>query len=508
MVENSETVLDAKSLLAGVAEFADISDSKYISMLGEGRNRLTINKLELALTRENLISQENLLKIKSRLSGVEAHPGMPTASSILHSDLAKRTGVLVVNENPLTIVMVDPRETIIKDVEEALGRKVARVFLTTAHYFIEEYKVVYSGSAKDDREELSDMYSVFDEAVRRRASDIHLAVGQPPVLRIDGSLVKLNYNDLTSELMTTLITEIGGERRLAEVKSGYQSDFAYPFGVSRFRCNAGMAAAGLTLAARRLPSKVPTQDELNLPNAIRKFAELERGLVLVTGPTGSGKSTTLAAVLGHLATTSSRHIITLEDPIEFTLPSRGEGHVDQRELGSSFQSFPQGLRQALRQDPDVILVGELRDWETMSTAISAAETGHLVFGTLHTSSAEQTISRLVSAAPADEQEQIRAALAYILKGVVSQVLIPTLKGTGRVAAYEIMVTTAAISNNLRRVDGAGAIRQIMETGGEGGMQIMDAALAELVNLGKVSIEEAGFRSRDIDEFKRRLKTSR
>ena len=504
MVDKSLTALN---FIAAVSDFADISDVKYISMMGEGRHKLTINKLELALTRENLISQENILKIKSTLSGVEANYGLPEAIGILPMDVSRRTGALVINENPLEVVMVDPKESLIKDVEASLGRVIDKVKLTTAKYFIEVFSVIYSGTSRDSSEEIKDPYSIFDEAVTKRASDIHLSVGQPPVLRIDGQLIKLNYKNLTHEFMEKLILELGGDRRLDEVKSGYQSDFAYPFGVSRFRCNAGMSSNGLTLAARRLPSKVPTQDELHLPASIRRFGELERGLVLVTGPTGSGKSTTLAAILGHIANNSPRHIITLEDPIEFVLPDKGEGHVDQRELGSSFSSFPQGLRQALRQDPDVILVGELRDWETMATALSAAETGHLVFGTLHTSSAEQTIGRLVSAAPAEEQDQVRAALAYILKGVVSQVLIPALKGDGRVAAFEVLVSNPAIANNLRRIDGAAAIRQIMESSSSEGMQIMDMALAELVNTSKISLEEAAFRSRDLSEFNRRLRHS-
>lgn len=496
--------LTAEALLKAVMDEGVVTSQMLASLLGESRHKLTLNKLELALARENIISSRDILIIKSRLSGMERYDGVPTANTLLPSEIARHTGALVVSESPLTIVVVDPKPEYIEQVLAAVGRDTARVLLTTASIFTESFKVAYTGASVDNRQEITDIYTVFDEAIRSKASDIHLAVGQPVVLRVDGNLVKLNYRNLDKIFMERLITEIGGAARLQDAERHFQSDFAYPFGVVRFRCNAGMNSSGLTLAARALPSKVPTEDELGLPESVRRFTHLERGLVLVTGQTGSGKSTTLAALLAAIAIRDKRHIITLEDPIEFVLPDNGNGHIDQRQLGGSFSSFPQGLRQALRQDPDVILVGELRDWETMSTALAAAETGHLVFATLHTSSAEQTISRLVSAAPAEEQEQVRAALAYILKGVVSQVLLPSIKGKGRVAAFEVMVSNAAVANNMRKMDSSSALRQIMEAGSQDGMQLMDSALAALVNKGLVSESEAAFRARNLSEFSRRL----
>jgi twitching motility protein PilT len=505
--QDSAVGLSAESLLSYVVTKGVISGSRLVSMLGESRHALTLNKLELALARESVISTAELLEAKSALAGLPALEGFPWAIPVIPSEVARRTGSLVLTEEPLVAAMVDPRPELIHAVEQSIGRTGLQVRLITAPQFSEAFRVTYSGGAVDDRPEVTDIYTVFDEAVRKGASDIHLSVGQPVVLRVDGVLHKLAYREINERFMDRLLTEIAGPERLAEARKSFQSDFAYPFGVARFRCNIGMNSVGLTLTARALPTRVPTSDELALPAALRQFTELERGLVLVTGQTGSGKSTTLAALLAQIATEQSRHIITLEDPIEFVLPC-GRGHVDQRQLGSNFSSFPQGLRQALRQDPDVILVGELRDWDTMGTALAAAETGHLVFGTLHTHSAEQTLGRLVSAAPSEEQDQVRAALSYILKGVVSQVLLPSSKGKGRVAAFEVMVGTTAIANNLRKVDGAAALRQVMEVSQDAGMQTMDMALADLVLRGLVTEGEAAYRARDLTDFQRRIGASR
>jgi twitching motility protein PilT len=244
-------------------------------------------------------------------------------------------------------------------------------------------------------------------------------------------------------------------------------------------------------------------DELALPHSVQNFINLDRGLVLVTGATGSGKSTTLAALLAQICTSQKRHLITLEDPIEFILP-QGSSVVHQRELGTSFSSFPEGLRQALRQDPDVVLVGEMRDLSTIRTAITAAETGHLVFGTLHTFDAASTVSRLVAMYPSEEQDQIRSTLSYTLKGIVSQTLLRSISGKGRVAAFEVMVTNFGIANNLRKIDGAVHLRGAIETGSRDGMQTMDMALADLVRRRLITEEEALEKVVDAADFKRRM----
>jgi twitching motility protein PilT len=281
------------------------------------------------------------------------------------------------------------------------------------------------------------------------------------------------------------------------------ADFAFTYGAARFRVNFGRDRRGMTIAARKIPTNVPTMQDIHLPEAVRRLVGLDRGLVLVVGPTGSGKSTTLASMLSAIAVDQHRHIITLEDPIEFMIPS-GRSVVHQRELGQSFISFPAGLRQALRQDPDVILVGEMRDLDTIRTALTAAETGHLVFGTLHTFDAPSTVGRLVSSFPAEEHDQVRAQLSYILKAVVAQTLLPLATTKGRVAAFEVMLSTPAIQNNLRKVEGHAFLRQTIETSSRDGMQTMEMALVDLVRRGVVRLDDAEQRAPDPENFRRRI----
>lgn len=302
--------------------------------------------------------------------------------------------------------------------------------------------------------------------------------------------------------MRSQIMSILGAEALEEVLRTHNRDAGYGYGSVRFRINVGADMHGRTMAIRRLPSRIPSFDDLGLPNSVRRFCDLERGLVLVTGPTGSGKSTTLAAILSHIALNQPRHILTLEDPIEFVLPSR-KAVVHQREAKLSFTSFADGLRQSLRQDPDVILVGEARDPETIRAAVTAAETGALVFATLHTYDAAMAVGRIVSAYPEGEQEQVRSQIAGVLKGVVSQTLLPAVSG-GRVGAFEVLVSTPGIVNNLRKVDGLLQLRQLIATGVKQGMQTMEMHLAQLVRRGLVTEAEAEFKARDNEEFHRHL----
>jgi len=338
--------------------------------------------------------------------------------------------------------------------------------------------------------------------VERGASDLHLRVPSPPVLRIDGDLRPLEElpgvtPQYAKEALEHLTTESQRERFYSEL----ELDLAYSIaGLARFRVNVFFQRGTISLAIRHVSLKVPTIEEFGLPPVCKKLALKTKGLVLVTGPTGSGKSTTLAAMINHLNKSDTRNVITIEDPIEFVYHN-DKCIIAQRDFGDDFKSFSVALRHTLRQDPDVILVGEMRDLDTISTAITAAETGHLVLSTVHTVSAPQTIDRVVDVFPAYQQEQIRFQLSLVLEGVLSQLLLPRAGGRGRVAAFEIMVATDAIRNLIRdgRTD---QVPTYLQTGRQYGMQTMDQALQDLVRSGTVTTEEALIRSTKPDELRR------
>jgi twitching motility protein PilT len=337
--------------------------------------------------------------------------------------------------------------------------------------------------------------------VERGASDLHLRVPSPPVLRIDGALQLLEdlprvTPQYVKECLEHLTTETQRERFYNEL----EIDLAYSVaGLARYRVAAYFQRGTISIAIRQVSLKVPTIDELGLPPVSKTLSLRTRGLVLVTGPTGAGKSTTLAAMIDHLNKTERRNVITIEDPIEYVYHNE-KCIIAQRDLGDDFTSFSVALRHTLRQDPDVILVGEMRDLDTIATAITAAETGHLVLSTVHTVSAPQTIDRIVDVFPAHQQEQIRFQVSLVLEGVLSQHLLPRAGGKGRVAAFEIMVSTDAIRNLIRdgRTD---QIPTYLQTGRQHGMQTMDQALEELVKSGMVSVEEAMMRANKPEEFR-------
>ena len=320
------------------------------------------------------------------------------------------------------------------------------------------------------------------------ASDFHLTVGMPPIYRIDGDLVDATEEILQEEDVAGVVRILANDSQQEELKREGQTDFAVTYdGTIRMRCNAFYQQGHTALALRLLPLKIPTMKSLELSPIFAEQAEKPRGLVLLTGPTGSGKSSTLAAMLDHINHKSRRHIITLEDPIEF-IYTPDKCIINQREVGDDTGSFAAGLRAALRQDPDVILVGEMRDLETISTAITAAETGHLVFATLHTKGAANTIDRIVDVFPSEQQEQVRIQLADVLECVVAKALLPRVGG-GRVAAYEILVATPAVRSLIRQ-NKSFQIHSAMQTGKRQGMQLLDDALADLVRAGKVTLENA------------------
>jgi twitching motility protein PilT len=349
-----------------------------------------------------------------------------------------------------------------------------------------------------------DFSDVLLEVVERRASDLHLTAGAPPMVRVRGRLAPLEgYAVLSAAETREIIYSILSNHQRQKLETNWQLDFAYSIpGAARFRVNAYFQRSALGAAFRLIPHEIAPLATLGLPPAVADFATKPRGLVLVTGPTGSGKSTTLASLLDGINETREDHIMTIEDPIEF-LHHHKRCIVNQRELGSDATSFADALKAALRQDPDVILVGEMRDLETISTAITAAETGHLVFGTLHTQDAPQTIDRIIDVFPAGQQGQVRSQLAIALQGIMTQTLLPTADGSGRCVAAEVLMPTAAV-RNLIRESKAHQIYSVMQTSAAHGMQTMDAALATLVRAGSITRQVAESRAHSVEELRRLL----
>src|SRR5437764_2424567 len=347
-----------------------------------------------------------------------------------------------------------------------------------------------------------DFTQVMLDVLDRRASDLHITAGAPPMLRTRGRLVQMEgYPVLTPTETREIVYSILSNAQRQKFENNWQLDFAYQIpGVARFRVNAYFQRSSVGVAFRLIPFEITPLEKLGLPPAVAEFANRPRGLVLVTGPTGSGKSTTLASLIDVINSTREEHIMTIEDPIEF-LHQHKKCIVNQRKLGSDATSFGDGLKAALRQDPDVILVGEMRDLETMGTAITAAETGHLVFATLHTQDTAQTVDRIVDAFPAEQQGQIRAMLSVALQGIMTQMLLPTADGAGRCVAAEVLVPTPAVRNLIREAK-THQIYSVLQTGASHGMQTMDSALAQLVRAGKVNRQLAESRAHAPEEFRR------
>src|ERR1700722_6254410 len=304
------------------------------------------------------------------------------------------------------------------------------------------------------------------------ASDLHLSTGAPPCLRLHGEMVRLKYHDLSSDECQALIFEILTEKQKKLFVENWELDCSYSLeGVGRFRVNVFMQRLGIGAVFRIIPTKIKSVKELNLPESILDLIAVQKGLILVTGPTGSGKSTTLAALIHHINSTETGHILTIEDPIEFVHPSI-KCLINQREVSNNTQSFAAALKAALREDPDIILVGEMRDLETISLAMTAAETGHLVFGTLHTNSAAKTVDRIIDVFPQEQQAQVRVMLSESLRGVIAQTLLPTADGKGRVGCIEVLVNTHAVANLIREAK-TFQIASSMQTGKKDGMITFD-----------------------------------
>lgn len=338
------------------------------------------------------------------------------------------------------------------------------------------------------------------EVVERGASDLHICVGVPPILRIDGQLIPLNYEKFTPMHTQRMMYDILSDEQIQRFEDQWELDFSYSLQqVARFRVNVFKDKGTVAAAFRLIPMKIPTIRELGLPSVLEQIARYPRGLVLVTGPTGSGKSTSLAAMIHQINTERSVHIITIEDPIEY-LHQHRMSIINQREVGQDTKEFANALRAALREDPDVILVGEMRDLETMQNAIRAAETGHLVFATLHTNSAAQTVDRVVDQFPVDQQEQIRLMLSNSLQAVLCQQLLPRAGMPGRVCAMEIMIASPAIRNLIREAK-SHQLPSIIQTSAQLGMQTMDQHLRDLYLKGIITYDDAISRAMNPDDLK-------
>jgi twitching motility protein PilT len=349
-----------------------------------------------------------------------------------------------------------------------------------------------------------DFAEVLTRMAEERASDVHLSSGFPPAIRVRGRIVPLEeYGPLSPQVTRDTVYSLLNDDQRKRFESRKQLDLAYAVpGVARFRVNCFFQRGSISAAFRRIPHQIPQLGELGLPAVLEDFTRKPRGFVLVTGPTGSGKSTSLAAMLDIINREREEHILTIEDPIEFLHPHQ-RCIVNQREIGADAEDFALALKSALREDPDVILVGEMRDLETMSTALTAAETGHLVFATLHTQSTAQTVDRIIDIFPAEQQAQVRMQLSIALQGIVTQQLLPTADGTGRVCATEVLVPTPAVRNLIRE----GKTHQIysaIQTSGSIGMQTMDAHLAQLVRMNRITGQLAEQRASVPEELKRLL----
>ena len=334
-------------------------------------------------------------------------------------------------------------------------------------------------------------------SVKNKASDLHLSAGLPPMIRVHGDIRRINLPEMSSEEVGHMITSVMNDLQRKNYQQNLETDFSFELpNVARFRVNAFMSNRGPAAVFRTIPSTVLTLEDLKAPRIFQKIADTPRGLVLVTGPTGSGKSTTLAAMINYINENQPSHILTIEDPIEFVHESK-KALINQRELHEHTHSFANALKSALREDPDVILVGEMRDPETIGLALTAAETGHLVFGTLHTTGAAKTVDRIVDVFPAGEKEMVRSMLSESLRAVISQTLLKTKDGNGRVAAHEIMLATPAV-RNLIRENKIAQIGSALQTGQAHGMQTLDQALQALLRQGVITPEVARSKAQNAD----------
>lgn len=355
--------------------------------------------------------------------------------------------------------------------------------------------------------ELGDLHidELLHIVVDKASSDLHICANSPPVIRMDGKLVRMNYEQFTPQVLQRMMYEIISDENIQKFETTYELDFSYALPRrARFRVNMYRDRGSVAAAFRLIPQKIPTVEQLNLPPILKQLVEKPRGLILVTGPTGSGKSTSLAAMINHINTNRAEHIITIEDPIEY-LHEHKQSLINQREVGQDTKSFLNALRGSLREDPDILLVGEMRDVETISLAITAAETGHLVFATLHTNNAAESVDRMIDVFPPGQQEQIRVQLSNNLVAIISQQLMRRANGEGRIPANEIMIASPAIRNLIREAK-THQITSMIQTSGNMGMTTMDQCLRDLYLKGWVALEDAMARCTNPEELRKMINT--
>ena len=461
--------------------------------LEPGRDELRIDTTALRLLDADLAVQLEALPLSidgaGRLVVAVADPFNFEKQAALRSV----TGVEV-------LLALAPRGSLVGAITEAYGRLAESGDTDSgrASPTLEAAKAdVRSGTAKRDWPHVNDLLELLIEL---DGSDLHITAGSVPQVRVNGTLLPLaGQAKLTPAMLRSMIYEILTTRQREEFEENRELDCSHPLpGKGRFRVNVFFQRDSVGAVMRAIPNEIKPLDELGMPPVVGELARLSRGLVLVTGPTGSGKSTTLASLIDLVNSTRACHVMSVEDPIEF-MHHHKRAIVNQREVGSDTRSFAEALRHALRQDPDVILVGEMRDLETIATAVTASETGHLVFGTLHTQDASQTMERIVDVFPAYQQQQVRVQLAGSIQAVICQQLLPTVKNNGRVAAVEILIATPAVRNLVREAK-VHQLQSVMQAGGKYGMQTMDQSLAGLVRAGTVSYEVAYERCHNPDDF--------
>jgi twitching motility protein PilT len=441
----------------------------------------------------------------------------PIATATLDGAAARRLGALPVryDGDTLLVAMADPHDAVALDELASMVGVVVEPVQVSKAALAKALDEVYAQKAGDGRKRsttrvgldasdkpLIDLHEVLGLVLQYNASDLHLTNGLAPILRIDGDLVPIQgYPPMEPEALQRVVYGMLSQKQREAFEENLELDFSYSLpGKARFRVNVYQQRGALGAAFRLVPFVIKTTEDLGLPQVIEDFARIPRGLVVVTGPTGSGKSTSLAALVDVINRERACHIMTVEDPIEF-LHAHKTAVVNQREVGTDTLGFANALKHVLRQDPDVILVGEMRDLETISMAISAAETGHLVFATLHTQDAAQTVDRMIDVFPPHQQAQIRVQLAMSLQGVVAQQLLRHADGVGRVVAAEVLMVTPAV-RNLVREGKTHQLYSVMQSGGQFGMQTMDASLSELVKNGMATFEAAKERCHNADEFAR------
>lgn len=481
-----------------------VASDQIDAALGANRHRLNFPLLERALVERGLVADDVIAKTKAHLWQLPAiTDGDHRASATLPKDVAAAAGAVLLDHPDGTwVAFIEPDAENRRLVANAIGDGYQALVISTPmlqRMFSKAY-----GLGTDALPTVGHIHDAFEACIDEKASDLHLGATEPPALRVHGSIRKMEVQPLTAEWLEEQAKYLLPEDKFERLLARHDVDDAYSYGDSRFRLNWGRDRHGITLSARLLAGRIPTAEELNLPAPVRRLAELERGLVLVTGQTGSGKSTLLASLLADIAMNQARHLITLEDPIEYVLPKGPRSVVTQREIGPHAFGFKEGLTQALRQDPDVIFLGEIRDAVTAKTAIEASESGHLVFGTMHTRDAASTVERLINLLADSDVGDVRQLVAYVLTAVISQSLLPRNDGSGRVAAQEVLLVTDAVKNQLGSTEGLKTIRSTMQTNREIGMQTMEMHLARLVRAGTVSESVAEHTSRDKEDFRRQL----